>query len=309
VHATLPDVRVRLLRNRRAGQIMEQLRLLAGWGIEVHAQVVLCPGVNDGPVLDRTLEDLASLWPTVLSVAVVPVGLTRFREKLPVVRAVGPEEAAEVVAQLEAWRAHFLGQLGTRFVFGADELYLKAGIAVPPREAYESFPQVEDGIGLVRLFLDEMTRVRRLKPLLARRPRRVLLVTGTLAYPILDDLASELTRLTGHHVEALAVPNRFFGESITVAGLLTGEDVIETLRRAGPADRVYIPDVLLRADRFLDDITVGQVSAMAGVEIVPVAPSPRELARHLRRPWGGRAIAQAEQGPAAAQRTFGGSAS
>ncbi|MBI3945393.1 MAG: DUF512 domain-containing protein [Armatimonadetes bacterium] len=281
VHATDAAVRIRVLRNKRAGQILPLMRRLADGGIEMHCQIVLCPGYNDGAVLDRTLADLAEYWPSVLSVAVVPVGLTRFRERLTPIRAVDGAFARETALQIEAWRARFRERLGTRFVFPADELYLAGGVEIPPRAAYEDFPQTEDGIGLARLFLDELERVRRRKPRPVRRPKRLLLVTGSLAHPMVAALADEASRLTGHRVEALAVPNRFFGESITVAGLLTARDIIQAVRAAGACARVYVPSVLLKGDRFLDDETVSGMAAILGAEVRLVAPSPLALAREL----------------------------
>ncbi len=281
VHATDAAARIRMLRNKRAGQLLPLMRRLDEAGIEMHCQIVLCPGYNDGAVLDQTLEDLAAFHPSVLSVAVVPLGLTRFREKLTPMEPITPEFAVSTIAQVEAWRERFLRRLGTRFVFPSDELYIMAGAPFPPRAAYEEFPQTEDGIGLARLFLDELEEVRRMAPQPAGPPERILLVTGALAHPLVDSLAAELCRLTGHQVEALAVPNRFFGERITVAGLLTGRDILDAVRAAGPARRVVVPTVLLKDDRFLDDITVAGMSETLGLPVEPIAPSPLALARLL----------------------------
>lgn len=282
VHATDPAVRTRLLRNPRAGELLSQMRRLAEGGIEMHCQVVLCPGYNDGAVLDQTLSDLARLWPSVRSVAVVPVGLTRFRTHLTPIPPVTEALARTTVCQIESWQEHFRHRLGTRFVFAADELYLKAGLEVPPRAAYENFPQTEDGIGLVRLFLDELEHLRLRKARPARRPKRILLVTGMLAQPLIEALAQELCRLTGHQVKALAVPNSFFGETITVAGLLTGRDILQAVQSALPTDRVYVPTVMLQEDRFLDDLTLAELSEALGIEVRLVEPSPKTLARALR---------------------------
>ena len=282
VHATDPEVRARMLRSPRAAELLPLMRRLAEGGIEMHCQVVLCPGYNDGPVLDRTIADLAAMWPSVLSVAVVPVGLTRFRAKLTPLQPVDAEIAQRTLEQLEGWRPRLRRRLGTRFVFPADEIYFTAGLPVPPRQAYEEFPQVEDGVGLARLFLDELARVRRLTPRPASKPARIRLVTGTLAEPLVASLADELQRLTGHTVTALAVPNRFFGESITVAGLVTGQDVRAAVQAAGPVDCLYVPEVMLKEDRFLDDVTVADLAAALATKVRVIAPSPLALAKALR---------------------------
>lgn len=281
VHATDPKARVRMVRNKRAGDLVPLMRRIADHGIEMHCQVVLCPGYNDGEVLDQTISELADLAPAVLSIAVVPLGMTRFREKLTPLSPVDEECARRTLAQIEGWRRKLLPRLGTRFVFAADELYLKAGARIPPADAYEEFPQVEDGIGLTRMFLDEMDEVRGRPARPTLSPERILLVTGALAAPMLSLLALEMTRLTGHIVEPVAVPNRFFGESITVAGLLTARDILRSVRAAGRADRVFVPTVLLKEDRFLDDITVEGMAKLLGTRVQPVAPSPEALAMEL----------------------------
>ena len=245
------------------------------------ARSSLCPGFNDGEVLDQTLTDLAALRPEVLSIAVVPVGLTRYRERLAPLAPVTPERARETLARLDRWRERFLAEHGTRLVFAADEFYLLADEPIPSREAYEEFPQTEDGIGLSRLFLDELEQLRGRPTGSASRPERAILVTGMLARPMVAALAEEVSRLTGHRVEALAVANRFFGERITVTGFLTGGDILAAIRAAGPANRVYVPDVLLNAGRFLDDMTLSQMAEALGVPVEGVAPSPLALARTL----------------------------
>ncbi|HOJ20310.1 MAG TPA: DUF512 domain-containing protein [Armatimonadota bacterium] len=281
VHATDPGARARLLRCAGNAEVLPLMRRLADAGIEMHCQIVLCPSFNDGEVLDQTLADLAALHPEVLSIAVVPVGLTRYRERLTALEPVTPEGARETLARLERWRERFLAEHGTRLVFAADEFYILAGEPLPPRDAYEEFPQTEDGIGLSRLFLDELEQLRGRPAKPVPQPERVFLVTGMLAHPMVEALAGELSRITGHRVEALAVANRFFGERITVTGLLTGGDILAAIRAAGPANRVYVPDVLLNAGRFLDDMTLSQMAEALGVPVEAVAPSPLALARAL----------------------------
>lgn len=281
VHATDPETRVRLLRNKRAAMLPAQMQRLAKAGIEMHCQIVLCPGLNDGAVLDQTLADLSKYYPSVLSVAVVPVGLTRCREGLTPLQPVDAECSRRILAQVEGWRERFRKELGTRFVFPADEFYLQAGAAVPSRATYEDFPQTEDGIGMVRLFLDDLAGVKRRKPRPAAQPERILLVTGMIARPLVEALATEMTRLTGHRVECVPVVNQLFGSAVTVTGLLCGADILAALRAAGPADRIYLPDVLLNEDRFLDDMTVAELEAALETPVLPVSPAPAALAREL----------------------------
>lgn len=273
VHATDPDVRRRLLRNRRAGEIVPLLKRLCEAGIEVNCQVVLCPGYNDGEVLDRTIADLADLWPRALSLAVVPVGLTRFRAGLPEIKAVGPAEAEAVIAQVEGWQTRLAERGVTDFLYLADELYLIAGRPLPRYEEYGNFPQLENGVGLVRLFEEEF-KVAEARFPAAIRPRRVRIVTGVSAGSLIKGLAARLERVQGMRAEVLVVENEFFGPTVTVAGLLTGRDILAALRGRAPVDEVLIPAAALRyeGDRFLDDLTPAELAKEIGqkVTIVPV---------------------------------------
>jgi putative radical SAM enzyme (TIGR03279 family) len=272
VHATDPELRRFLLGNPKtlAGDLMERMRLLAAQGIRMHAQIVLCPGLNDGPHLERSVHDLAELHPALVSIAVVPVGLTRHRDGLYPLRSITAAEAVGVVTSIAAWQRALRARLGTRLVFAADELYLAAGLAIPPASCYEGFPVLEDGVGLVRRFEDAFRR--RLRRAVAPRPARggaraVTIVTGELFAPILRRLLAD-ARLPGVEAEVLAAPNHFFGRAISVAGLLTGADIAGALAGRTLAGPVLVPRVALRetAGVFLDDV------------------SPPELARHLGVP-------------------------
>lgn len=273
VHATEPTARTGLLHNKKSGELMPILRRLAEADIEVNCQVVLCPGRNDGAVLDQTIADLAELWPHTNSLAIVPVGLTRYRQGLPEVAGVTAADAARTVRQVEAWQAKLAERDIDEFLFLADEFYLTAGIAMPPYEEYGNFPQLENGVGLVRLFEEEFRVAEAAFP--ASVPaRRVLIVTGVSTAPLLTELCERLTRVPGMTAEVLPVANRFFGASVTVAGLLTGQDIRAALAEQGQYDEVLIPAVALRfeGDRFLDDITPVQLAEETGqqIRIVPV---------------------------------------
>ena len=277
IHATDPAVRRQLLRNRRAPDIRAQLRRLGAGGITVHGQIVLCPGWNDGEVLARTLDELAALYPTVLSVGIVPVGLTAHRPAGPAVRAVTPEDAAAVLETVAARQAENRTRLGTRQVFLADEFYLAGGQPLPPAAAYEGFPQRENGIGLSRLFLDELAALR--WP--ARLPvGPVTLVTGMLAAPLLEQLAACL-REHGVDARVIAVPNTFYGGGVTVAGLLTGHDLQAALAGRDLGQAVILPAATLNADGILlDDITPAELERALGVPILFCA-GPRAVVKAI----------------------------
>src|SRR5438876_181666 len=224
VHATDPELRHALLgRPRVRAEILPRLRRLAGAGIRMHAQIVLCPEWNDGAHLERTVSELAPLYPQVATTAVVPVGLTRHRERLPRLRGLTPLEARALVATAGQWQERFLGALGSRFVFLADEIYLMADEPLPSAEHYEGFPVAEDGIGLVRRFEDDLARAlgRGRGPV---RRRRVTVVSGEMYG---ERLSRQLVPLAAHGIEArvAAVPNELFGRAIAVGGLLTGRDI------------------------------------------------------------------------------------
>ncbi len=298
VHATAPDLRRRLLGRRNLPDIREQLARLGRLGIAVHTQVVLCPGINDGPHLERTLADLAALAPTVRSVGLVPVGLTRFRRPPPAglegvepaLRPYTPEEARELLSWARPRQRALRRALGRGFLYPADEFYLLAGRSLPSARLYDGFPQLENGIGLARLLLDDWARARR--RLRTRSPAgrrgkansRVTLASGTLAAPLLRPMAHELQALApGLEVEVLAVENITFGPSVTVAGLLTGEALRAALRPAR-GELLFLPQVAFDAQgRTLDDITVDTLARELGRPIVLVERMGQVL-RALQNP-------------------------
>lgn len=291
VHATDPDLRHALLGQPRVRrELLPVMERLAKAGIAMHAQIVLCPGWNDGTQLERTVHELARLHPAVPTVAVVPVGLTSHRERLPNLRAVTVEEAGGLVGTIEAWQAAFQASLGTRFVWAADELYLQSGRSLPPSRAYEGFAVAEDGIGLVRRFEDAFARAiaRPAAPL--RRPRRVTVVTGEMFAPRMRALLDRLN-VDGLTVSLAPIANDFFGRGIGVAGLLTGRDIqIQLAQTAcgtgGLGDEVLLPAVTLRdgAGVFLDDLTPADLADSLGAPVTPVEPdAPAFLAALLGR--------------------------
>ena len=285
VHATDPETRVKMLRNPSAGNLMDRLRRMRDAGIEFHCQVVLCPGLNDGDILFRTVTDLAGLFPAARRLAVVPVGLTDHRQGLFPLRLMRREEARDLVRDLELIGSHYLKTLGTRFVFPADELYSEAGLPVPPEDDYEGYPQIENGIGMIRRLTEEcaeaLPRVREEAGSGTPVKRRLLIPTGVSAYPYIRDLAAKYAP-EGTETDVFPVPNRFFGPSVTVTGLIVGRDLTEALKgRSG--DRVLISCSMLREneDRFLDGMTVPEVSAGTGLPFRVVSRAGEDLVRAL----------------------------
>ncbi len=279
VHATDPAVRRAMLRHPRAGEeSLSLLRRLVEGGIQVHAQVVLCPGWNDGEVLARTLAELGGMGEGIRSIAVVPVGITRFRRDPAPLRTFTPAEARAVVATVHRWQAYFFACRGTRLVFPADEFYLRAGEPVPPGTAYEEFAQLEDGVGMVRKFWDEAEEA--LTAAGGRPGGEIHVATGVAGARVIQPLLLGWKRHGwARHVRLLVVPNRFFGHEITVTGLLTGADVASavdaTRRRGERVSRVLVPDTLFRSGGgiTLDNLTPEALAARceAAVEAVPVA--------------------------------------
>ena len=271
VHATDPELRVRLLRNKNAGKCVDIMRRFAGGGIVMNCQIVCCPGLNDGKALMQTMQDLAAMHPAVHSVSIVPVGLTKFREGLYPLTPFTPEHAAETLDLVNAFGDECVKKFGARVFFCADELYLKAGRELPPEEFYEEFTQLENGVGMLRLQQTEF----RSALSLSDPPDGVpfSMAAGVSAAPFLEKLLctaqEKYATIKGH---VYAIENDFFGRSINVSGLITGQDLIAQLRGKDLGERLLISNNMVRHDEldFLDDITLEQASAALGVPIYPV---------------------------------------
>jgi putative radical SAM enzyme (TIGR03279 family) len=259
VHATEPAVRERLLGVPRGGEIVEQLRQLTGAGIEVHTQIVLCPEWNDGVHLNRTIDDLWSLGPNVLSLSVVPVGLTQYNINRPV-RLLTAAEAAAVLAQIDSARSRSQAARGTGWAYAGDEMYFIAEAELPPASYYDDWPLTENGVGAVRMLLDDFDAG---IDTVSRRPgQRIALVTGTRMAPVLEPLATRLAQRTGASVQVLGVRNRMFGPTVTTAGLLPGADMRDALLAAGSFDVVLLPaESLNDEDVFIDDMPRAALAA------------------------------------------------
>jgi len=270
VHATDDKLRRCMLRNEKLPAILPRLRQLTENGITVHTQVVLCPGVNDGPHCDRTINELAELYPGVETLAVVPVGLTKYRTSLAKLRTYTPAEAGVIVDRIEEKQKALLAATGSRFVWPADEFYVAAGRPFPKLHTYEEMHQFENGIGMAREFITGFNRRRgRLKGL--RSNKRILFMTGRSAHPFLDqEVMPFINNELGLDVKLHQVPNRFWGETVTVSGLLTGQDLLRHVRmKIDEFDTVVLPPNCLNDDDlFLDNLSLDQFQNTLGKEVV-----------------------------------------
>lgn len=271
VHSTTPETRRRLLQPKVDKDVLSLIDYLGQSGIEMHTQVVLCPGYNDGSDLDRTIRDLAARWPYVRSLAIVPLGMTEHRTGLVELAPMTPQAARVVLDQVKAHQERFRGEMGVNFVYLADEIYRMLGRKTPPASHYDGFPQLENGIGMTRHFLTRLRRARSVfGTYLARGERRFTLVTGEMFEPILRPELMVALERTGEAPDLTIVgcENRFFGRSVTVAGLLTGSDILRALEGRDIGDRVFIPPSTLNDDGvFLDDMTLQELIARCGAPI------------------------------------------
>jgi len=259
VHATRPDIRKSLLGIKKEDNILKKIDYLTAHGIELHTQIVLCPDLNDGEVLKETVLELAARHPGIASVAVVPVGKTSHRNQLPQIRSVTPTDAQQVIMIIDELQTELLPKLETRFVYAADEFYLRAGQPLPEADYYENYDQYENGIGLVRSFLDELAAYRKKLPKALKKPKKVVLVSGKAFSPVLkDSLLPLLQKIRDLDIEVVAAENRLFGPEVTVAGLLSGRDILAAVNSCGyQPDLIVLPPTCLNFDNlFLDDLTL-----------------------------------------------------
>ncbi|HEY9737216.1 MAG TPA: TIGR03279 family radical SAM protein, partial [Trichocoleus sp.] len=282
VHATEPDVRERLLKNSRAGQILDQLRWFEQQRLQVHAQVVVCPGINDGAHLERTLRDLAQFHrgevPAVASVAVVPVGLTRFRPAEDELVPVTPADAQAVIAQVQTLQSEFQHQLGSTFCWLADEWFLIAGVDLPAESHYEDYPQIGNGVGSIRQFLLQFEAEAEDLPPRISPPRTLTWVVGNAVEKAFQPILQRLNQVDGLTVQMIAIASAYWGQAISVTGLLTGQDLATALQGRDLGDAVLLPSVMLkRGDSgrpedtlFLDDLSLAELTQKLGCPIVPV---------------------------------------
>ncbi len=278
VHATEPEVRIRLLKNPRAGQIMEQFKWFQDRRLQLHAQVVVCPEINDGQHLEKTLLDLASFHqgeiPAIISAAVVPVGLTRFRPAEDELIPVSSEKANEVIAQVQKLQKQFRQQLGTTFTWLADEWFLIAQQDLPSESHYEDYPQIGNGVGSIRQFIQQFqTTAKLLLPPQIEPSRCFTWVVGNAVKKAFQPLVKQLNSVEGLTVQLAALNSNYWGQEITVTGLLTGQDILEKLQDKMLGNGILLPSLMLKQGDtlFLDDLTVEEVSQRLKCPIFPVA--------------------------------------
>ena len=280
VHSTDRALRNRLLGNAKGLDILKELKFFADNKIRFHTQIVLCPGYNDGKELYKTISDLYKFYPYVLSIAVVPVGLTKHR-RLPI-RPVGREEAIDTIRIIKLFQKRFRKKHGDPIVYGADELYIKAEQPFLPLKDYGDMPQIENGVGMVPLFLSRVKKLRIPGPLSPEK--RFITFTGLSFYPFLERFIEKLSEKGNLDIDVIPVENRLFGVSITVTGLLTGRDVIRALsERIGDHEMVLVPDTVLKngEDIFLDDITLKDMEEALSIPVRKIESTPEGLIRGI----------------------------
>jgi putative radical SAM enzyme (TIGR03279 family) len=283
VHATEPEVRTRLLKNPRAGKILEHLRWFQARDLQIHAQVVLCPGINDGPHLTQTILDLAQFHegdiPAVASVAIVPVGLTRFRPDANEVIPVSTEKANEVIDQVLALQAQFQKKFGSTFAWLADEWFLIARQDLPPAAHYKSYPQIDNGVGSIRLFLTQFEKAARSLPASVTPPRRLVWIVGNTVEKAFQPILKRLNGVEGLEVTMAALNSEYWGQAMTVTGLLTGYDLVNALQGKDLGDGLLVPSLMLKhgTTQFLDDRAIAEVAADLNTQIYVVGGSPADL--------------------------------
>jgi len=284
VHTTNPELRVKMMGNRFAGKTLEILPRFAEAGIQMNTQLVLCPGINDGAELERSLTDLGKLAPAMQSISLVPVGITKFRQKLFELRPYTKEEAADTIDLIDSFGDRFERKLGNRMAYAADEFYIKAERPIPPPEFYGDFSQLESGVGSIACLKEEFLFA--LKKRLhgndtVQIPKRnITIATGVAAQPFIDGLLDEV-RIKCNNLTCRVIPivNHFFGENITVAGLITGKDMISQLKGKQLGDVLLIPAVMLRHNTniLLDDITLDDISRELQITIKTVMNDGEQL--------------------------------
>lgn len=268
VHTTNPDLRVKMLNNRFAGDVLKKLKKFTENDITVNCQIVVCPGFNDRKELDRTLTDLTSLGRNIHSISVVPVGLTQHREGLAGLQPFDKASAHETIKQVEQWQKALMDKFSSRVVYAADELYIMAGLDLPPYEAYEDFPQIENGVGMVSSFVQEaLEALNDIKPKLMAKSFSI--ATGVSFYPVMKGLCAKIeASFNGLKIYVYPVVNHFFGTRITVTGLLTGQDVISQLSGKELGEGLLLSSTMFRAgtDCLLDDVSLKDISEKLGVD-------------------------------------------
>jgi len=281
---TNPELRCKMLNNRFAGEALKKVKILKDAGITMNGQIVLCKGINDGLELERSIEDLTSYLPELESVSVVPVGLSKFRDGLYPLKPFDKEDAKEVIDIIERWQKIIFEEYGIHFIHASDEWYILAGRDIPEENRYDGYLQLENGVGMMRLLINESEEGLISSHFLIKPKEEISIATGKLAYPLLQSIADKcIAKYPGIKINVYEITNNFFGERITVSGLITGSDLIEQLRLKKLGKRLLIPENMLRAGEnyFLDDVTISQVEDALQVHVDIVKSSGYELIRQI----------------------------
>ncbi len=288
VHTTNPTLRALMFGTKKAEKGLSNLRWLVKNGIQVHAQVVLCPGYNTGSEMNRTIEDLAKMGSGLVSVALVPVGLTAHRSGCTKLRKFTGEEARKLLEQLEEMQLKYLKDRGTRFVFAADEFYNLAAVPFPGDEEYEGYPQLENGVGLARHFLDELELIEKQETVILDRDLKITIATGVAAKQLVEELVKVFLKIKGLDIDLKIIENSLFGKEVTVSGLLAGKDLVEALEGKDLGEMVFITKTMLKEDStlFLDDLDLGNIEQVLNIPVFAVN-SPLELLSKIRAVAGG----------------------
>lgn len=286
VHTTNPDLRVFMLNNKFAGEIIKKVRMLTDGGILVNCQIVLCRNINDKDELDKTIFDLATLHPKIGSISVVPVGITKYRDSLYKLEPYDKKSSIEVISQITKWQERFLEEYGTRLVYAADEFYIMSGMDLPGYKEYEDFPQIENGVGLMAQFIQEFFEYLDNPDisLQIKSEKTISVATGALAYSYIRRLSDFIAgRINGLKINVYEIKNCFFGENVTVAGLLTGTDIMAQLSGRDLGEKLLISRSMLKAgeDIFLDDCTVKELEENLKVKVCPVENNGKEFIKNV----------------------------
>lgn len=272
VHTTNPELRIKMLKNKNAGRVYEILKRFHKANLEVNCQIVLVPGVNDGSELENTIDDLSKLHSTIHSVAIVPVGITKYRKNLEIIKPFNYETSTKLINTVKSMQDRYLLEIGSRFVFASDEFYCLSKIELPSYNTYEGFPQYENGVGLMKSFDFEIEEVLEGMDSIKHIKYKIIIATGTLAFDYMNKIVSKI-KLKFDNLDITVVPikNNFFGDTITVSGLITGNDLVSQLKGYKDADIIYIPNSMLRngEDIFLDNLSLEEVTKILGIKIKP----------------------------------------
>jgi putative radical SAM enzyme (TIGR03279 family) len=282
VHTTDNDLRKKIFGNSKMSNILKEIEELTSHKIRIHAQIVLCPGLNDGGEFSKTIKDLQKFYPYVASIAVVPVGLTKYRKGY--IKPVEKSDALKLIETVKQIRRRFKKRHGDPIVHVADECYIKAEFPFPPISEYGDLPQIENGVGLVPAFINS---VKKLKPPKKIEPRKIAVFTGVSFMPYLEEFTRRLKTVEGLTLDLFKIENKFFGSTVTVTGLLTGKDILKTIVGKTKADCLLVPDVVLRDgdNIFLDNVTLKDMEESLGMQVKPIEPTPEGLLKGITYGW------------------------